>query len=180
MQFLIIVLGLALVGAGLLFAVRGHGEGSAAGGARGFTIQGPAWLLVVAIGAGLVIFGAIGDFGDGGSGSTTTTGPAATTEVPETTVTTAGPATTTTTTTPPDVSGCRVTISNPLASIHEEPDTFSTEIMRVPPGTYEVDEIRTVTFVSEQRWFLITLRNGRQGWIRDATFEIASKSAECP
>jgi hypothetical protein len=80
----------------------------------------------------------------------------------------------------PPPSGCAVTVSNPLATLHLEPDVFSQELMRVPPGVYAPSSIRQVTFVGEdQRWLEITV-SGRTGWIQDNTFNIASRTADCP
>ena len=78
------------------------------------------------------------------------------------------------------VTGCVITTANPLATTHEEPDAFSQEVMRLPPGSYQVEDIRTTTFVNEpQRWFLVTV-DTRSGWLQDTTFNIASKSVDCP
>ncbi len=63
LQILVVVLGLVLVVAGLFFAVGGFGQDPSGGGFRAIKIEGPAWLLLVAIGAGLVIFGAVFDWG---------------------------------------------------------------------------------------------------------------------
>ena len=80
----------------------------------------------------------------------------------------------------PDDDTCQIEVDNPLATIHEEPDNFSQEIIDVPPGTYVVEDFQSVTFGSqEQRWLLITAA-GRRGWLKDSTFNIASKSAACP
>ena len=75
--------------------------------------------------------------------------------------------------------GCVLTISNPFASIHEEPDDFSPGD-KVPTGDYSVSETREVEFAGTmQRWFRITV-GSKSGWVRDDTILIASKSADCP
>jgi hypothetical protein len=76
--------------------------------------------------------------------------------------------------------GCQVTIANPLATLMEEPDTFSQEIMRIPAGVYAVEAIENVSFGPEtQRWFRITVE-GRTGFVRDDTFNIERKTGDCP
>lgn len=78
------------------------------------------------------------------------------------------------------VIGCVITTANPLATTHEEPDNFSQEVIRLPPGSYRVEDSRTTTFGPErQRWFLVTA-DTRSGWLHDTTFNIASKSVDCP
>ncbi len=64
MQYFVILVGIVLVASGLYFAVGGFGQGKSGGGFRGVKIEGPAWLLLVAIGVGLVIFGAVWQWGD--------------------------------------------------------------------------------------------------------------------
>ena len=64
MQYFVILLGIVLVASGLYFAVGGFGQGKSGGGFRGVKIEGPPWLLLVAIGVGLVIFGAVWQWGD--------------------------------------------------------------------------------------------------------------------
>lgn len=55
----VVVLGFLLVVAGLYFAVGGLGSASAGGTAlKGISIQGPSWLLLVALGVGAILFGA--------------------------------------------------------------------------------------------------------------------------
>lgn len=68
MQFLVIVLGIALVVVGLYFAVGGHGHSPGAGGWHGLKVEGPAWLILVAIGVGLVVLGSVRDWDGGGGG----------------------------------------------------------------------------------------------------------------
>jgi hypothetical protein len=82
--------------------------------------------------------------------------------------------------TPTAVVGCVLTISNPLATIHTEPDTFSQEVSRVPAGDYVPSRWQEVQFGQQtQLWFEISV-NGRTGWIRSSTFDIESKSSDCP
>lgn len=77
-------------------------------------------------------------------------------------------------------SGCEVVVANPLVVIHEQTDVFSQEVSGVPAGTYAVLEIETVSSpIGSQRWFRVEV-DGRQGWLRDSSFDIASKSAACP
>lgn len=78
------------------------------------------------------------------------------------------------------LSACQVTIRNPLVSLMSEPDTFSQELIRVPPGEYAPLEYETTTFGPQQQgWFMIEAE-GRQGWIKDNTWTIERKSAQCP
>lgn len=106
--------------------------------------------------------------------SPSTSAASASTSAPPSTVAT------TLTTPPTQVTGCVITVSNPFATIHEEPDTFSQEVIRLPAGSYPVEEVRNTTFGPQrQRWFRVTA-NGRSGWLEDSTFNIASKSADCP
>lgn len=59
MTIALIVLGFGLVGAGLYFAIGGVGHSSASGSAlKGISVEGPSWLILVAIGAGVILFGA--------------------------------------------------------------------------------------------------------------------------
>jgi len=75
---------------------------------------------------------------------------------------------------------CQVTIRNPLVSLMSEPDPFSQEIIRVPPRDYSPLGYETATFgPREQGWFRIEAE-GRQGWIKDDTWTIERKSAQCP
>lgn len=77
-------------------------------------------------------------------------------------------------------SGCEVVVANPLVVIHEQTDVFSQEVSGVPAGTYPVVGIETVSSpIGSQRWFRISVA-GRSGWLRDSSFDIASKSAACP
>ena len=50
------VVGLILIVAGLWFAVRGTGGGAAEGSARSLMIRGPAWLILVGIGAAMIVW----------------------------------------------------------------------------------------------------------------------------
>lgn len=67
MQLVIVALGVVLVLAGLYFAIGGFGQSRGGGGYKSIRLEGPAWLFVVLIGAGLVIFGAVWDWSDGES-----------------------------------------------------------------------------------------------------------------
>lgn len=59
MTLALIILGFGLVAAGLYFAVGGFGHSSASGSAlKGISVEGPSWLILVAIGAGVIMFGA--------------------------------------------------------------------------------------------------------------------------
>ena len=56
---------------------------------------------------------------------------------------------------------------------------FGLEVGNVPPGTYEVLEIRVVTFAgSPDRWFRVPV-GGTSGWVLDSSILIASKSSGC-
>lgn len=78
------------------------------------------------------------------------------------------------------VEGCVVTISNPLVSMHEEPDRFSQEVVRVPAGDYGVLESADVERLGpSQRWFRIQV-DSRSGWIPDDSFTVDGKSPQCP
>lgn len=130
--------------------------------------------VFLALGLGIIAVG--GDNGGNGSTGTTagpgTTGGPGTTSGTETTGrpgTTAGP-----------VDGCVVTISNPLATLHEEPDEFSQEIGSIPSGDYVVEGVEIVSFgPQQQRWLRIEV-DGRSGFVRDSTFNIADRTADCP
>jgi hypothetical protein len=128
-------------------------------------------LIALALAGGFAVMD--GKTGEGGGTGGTASG--------TTTHTTASSSTEgTTASTPrsdPDPGTCVITIRNPLATIHEEPDTFSTEISRVPSGSYPVEEIASGDFGS--RWMRITASD-RSGWLEDSTFNIDSKSAACP
>lgn len=83
--------------------------------------------------------------------------------------------------TPPvaDSSTCVITISNPLAPLHEEPENFSQEIMNVPVGDYTVTNTTNTDFAGQsERWLEITVQD-RTGWVQDNTIIVASKSAAC-
>ena len=67
-----------------------------------------------------------------------------------------------------ELSGCIITIENSLVPLMNKPDTFSNEII-----TVEENPIGT------QGWFKISV-NSREGWIKNDTWTISSKSAECP
>lgn len=59
MPLALIVLGFGLVGAGMFFAIRGIASSEASGSAmKGFAVSGPSWLILVALGAGIITFGA--------------------------------------------------------------------------------------------------------------------------
>lgn len=77
MQILLLGIGVVLIGVGLAFAVAGVGLDRAQGGARGGTLEAPAWLFLVVIGVGLVVFAATrdwnGDVSVTPTSSTTTT-----------------------------------------------------------------------------------------------------------
>jgi hypothetical protein len=58
MQVALIILGFGLVIVGLVFALRGLGKEKAeADATKGFAVSGPAWLILVAIGAATIVFG---------------------------------------------------------------------------------------------------------------------------
>lgn len=184
MQLLIIVVGIVLIAVGLLFAVVGLGGEPGTGGWRRVGIQGPAWLILVAIGVMLLLFAAGRDWSDaeGGRAEQTTT---TANSLPETTSSTqdssaAGSVLTSSTEQQFADGECRITIENPFASIREEPDPFGQEIIRIPEGTYVVEEVSVESFAGQnQRWFFITA-DGRSGWIEDSTIWISSKSTSCP
>ena len=59
MSIALIILGFTLVVCGVFFAVKGFGTAQAGGSAvKSFSIQGPSWLILVALGAGVIAFGA--------------------------------------------------------------------------------------------------------------------------
>ena len=59
MPIALIVLGFGLVAAGIYFAVGGLATDNAHGTAlKGISVQGPSWLILVALGVGTIIFGA--------------------------------------------------------------------------------------------------------------------------
>jgi hypothetical protein len=78
------------------------------------------------------------------------------------------------------LSDCIITIENPLVTLMSEPDTFGSEIINVTEGEYEPTEYTVEENpVQSQGWFKIRV-DSREGWIKNNTWTIASKSAECP
>jgi len=78
------------------------------------------------------------------------------------------------------LTGCVLTIRNPLVSMRANPDWSSAETGKVPPGQYEAPTSKVVSFAGQdQRWFEVTAE-GRTGWIPYDTILVESKSAECP
>jgi hypothetical protein len=76
-------------------------------------------------------------------------------------------------------SGCQIVIENPLVTLYEDTDPFGLEAGRASPGSYPVQEIRTVTFAGNpQRWFRIT-SGAVTGWMQDDAILVAAKSGEC-
>jgi hypothetical protein len=77
--------------------------------------------------------------------------------------------------------GCWIRVSNRLTVIQEQPRFDAQEIVSVPNGDYMVLSTEIVDFggLQDQRWFRIEV-DGRQGWLRDSTFNIDAKSADCP
>ena len=58
MPVVLIVLGFGLVGVGLVFAFGGVASDRAGGEAmRGIRLEGPAWLILVGLGVGVILFG---------------------------------------------------------------------------------------------------------------------------
>jgi hypothetical protein len=75
---------------------------------------------------------------------------------------------------------CVITTVNPLVALMSEPNTFSQEVVQVPPGQYNVLAHRIVQFgPTEQSWFQIQV-DGRSGWVRNDTWTINSKTNACP
>jgi hypothetical protein len=104
MQLVVIIVGVVLVAAGLYFAMGGVGQAPSGGGYKSIKLEGPAWLLLVALGVTVVIFGAAWDWEGEETAEgpvTTTAAPTTTTTVELTTTTSSATTTTTTTTTPP-------------------------------------------------------------------------------
>jgi hypothetical protein len=136
-------------------------------------------LLALAVAGGF----ASADGDDGQSDPSTTTASTTSTSGSQTTTastsaTSGGQtATTVVATTSVGSAGCAITTQNPLATIHEQPDTFSPEIVKVPPGTYPVTEFRAGAFGS--RWLKVSVAD-RSGWLEDSTFNVETKSAGCP
>lgn len=64
MPVFLLVLGFGLVAAGLILAFGGLASDRAGGDARGIRLEGPAWLILVALGVGVIVFGVL-QFGDG-------------------------------------------------------------------------------------------------------------------
>ncbi len=62
MQFLVIGIGIVMIVAGLYFAFGGEALAHSGGRYRNIAIEGPAWLVLVVFGAGVVIFGATHDW----------------------------------------------------------------------------------------------------------------------
>lgn len=73
-----------------------------------------------------------------------------------------------------------LTISNPFASIQEQPSHASAEVGDVPAGDYATSGTKVVNWGGrDERWFEITA-SGRVGWIVYNNITVESKSAECP
>lgn len=53
MYLLMFLLGIVLVGAGFVFALKGTGSEDAGAGAKVISVRGPAWLIVIGLGSGL-------------------------------------------------------------------------------------------------------------------------------
>ncbi|PZV06776.1 MAG: hypothetical protein DCF22_23160 [Leptolyngbya sp.] len=81
----------------------------------------------------------------------------------------------------PNPNICVVTISNSLVALKREPETFSREIIRVPPGNYASLDYQVTNFsgLSDDGWFLLEAQ-GRKGWVKDDTWTIESKTRVCP
>ena len=78
------------------------------------------------------------------------------------------------------IAGCVLKITNPFATISEEPSHSSAEIGDVPPGDYPSSTSEVVNWGGrDERWFQITA-SGRTGWIVYNTILVDSKSADCP
>jgi hypothetical protein len=124
--------------------------------------------VITAVGGligGLYAAGLIGDAPEGPDDPT-----------PEVTVVTRTPTDTPVT----QVAGCVVTIANPLVSLKREPDTFSPDVIKLKPGDYGILEHREIqTPLGTESWFRIE-SEGRMGWIENSTFNIASKTSDCP
>lgn len=75
--------------------------------------------------------------------------------------------------------GCVVTITNPLVALMGEPSKFSQELVRIKPGEYTTSDYKVVRLVKDQGWFQIEAE-GRNGWIANDTWTIASKTSACP
>jgi hypothetical protein len=81
--------------------------------------------------------------------------------------------------TTPAPAGCQVTIANPLTVYREQPENFAQEIGKVPAGTYPVLASRNVAFAGRtERWLQISV-SGKNGWLRDNSTDVASKTAAC-
>ena len=81
----------------------------------------------------------------------------------------------------PNPNICVVTISNSLVALKREPETFSREIIRVPPGNYASLDYQVTNFggLRDDGWFLLEAQ-GRKGWVKDDTWTIESKTRVCP
>lgn len=187
--------GAVLAVAGFVFAVTGFGYDAASGGAKGVSIQGPAWLVLVFGGVGVLLFGAVWDFdelaaaapanGDVNvsrsvSEDTTTPGqiPTAPLVAPTSDSVPIAPSSTPTTAAPEP--GCRITVTNPFAVIRETAEPFGQEIVKVPGGEYAVSKVQNTTWAGNPtRWLKIQV-GARSGWLEDTTFNVEAKSADCP
>jgi len=78
-------------------------------------------------------------------------------------------------------SGCVITVANPLVALKSEPDTFSQDLIAVPPGEYDMlnYNVQTDPGGNEESWFQIEV-DDRVGWVRNNIFSIAGKSDACP
>jgi hypothetical protein len=78
----LLILGLSLVAVGLAFALGGVASDAAGGSAlKGIKVEGPSWLILVAIGVGVIIFSAVWEFSEDGDSPPPTTTTTTTTTV---------------------------------------------------------------------------------------------------
>lgn len=78
------------------------------------------------------------------------------------------------------LTGCVITIENPLVTLMRDPDPFSQEVGDVEPGEYRPSAYQVVdTGTGTQGWFRVDA-GGRSGWIKDDSWTIEAKSRECP
>jgi hypothetical protein len=77
--------------------------------------------------------------------------------------------------------GCIITISNPLVTLMSQPDSFSRELVKVKPGTYNPIEHAITDFHSlkQEGWFRVEFE-GKKGWVSNNTWSIEKKSSSCP
>ena len=181
----LLCLAAVLVLVGLVFANRGVGNSAAAGRGSGFSVEGPAWLILVVIGVGLGVYAAadpldhfVPEAVTSSSGPTSSTASDDGDTAPPRRSRKPAPADGASPVFPPEA--CVVEIESPLVTALEGPSPDAAEAGRVPPGSYRVFESTMTSWAGKDfRWLRVSIPP-REGWIEDSIINVASKSDACP